>query len=189
MKKAFLGEGLGLLISSIFSLALPAEATTHNITVNGSSFAPAMLTIEMGDTVIWENQDDFFPHTTTSDLSFFDPNYWNGLLASLGDTFDFTFNNAGTFTYHDESDTGTGTIIVQASGATPVIRLDSAHIMGGQFFFSAAGLTVGKTNVLEASTDLTRWVAIQTNIADGAALTFTNAASLPGCCFRLIELP
>ena len=64
-----------MFIGLILSIALPAEATTHYVTVNGSSFSPATLTIEPGDTVVWDNVDDLFPHTTTSDLSMFDPNY------------------------------------------------------------------------------------------------------------------
>ena len=55
--------------------------------------------------------------------------------------------------------------------------------------FAASGLTVGKTNVLWASTNLTDWVAMQTNVAANASLTFTNAITLPHRFFRLAELP
>ena len=188
MKKAFLSASLGLLTGLIVSIALSAEATTHNVTVNGSSFAPAALTIEAGDTVVWENGDAFFSHTTTSDLSIFDNNYWNGVLVDQGDTFAHTFNDAGTFTYSDQLDSGTGTITVILA-APPGIVLASARQESSQFLFDATGLTVGKTNVLEASTNLTSWAAIQTNVADNASLTFTNTTTLPSRFFRLMELP
>jgi hypothetical protein len=67
--------------------------------------------------------------------------------------------------------------------------LESARQEGSQFLFAATGLTVGKTNVLQASTNLTSWVAIKTNVANNASLAFTNATALPGRFFRLVELP
>lgn len=167
---------------------MPAEAATYHVTVNGSSFSPATLTIEPGNSVVWENLDDIFSHSTTSDLSVIDPNYWNGLLVNSGDTFGFTFNNVGTFTYHDQLDSGTGSITV-IPPLPPVIILESARNEGGQFLFAATDLTAGKTNVLQASTNLTSWAAIQTNVADRASLTFTNATTLPRHFFRLVKLP
>ena len=97
-----------MLTSLILLAALPAEAATYHVTVNGSSFSPDALTIDVGDSVVWENLDDTSAHSTTSDLSVIDPNYWNGLLVNSGDTFEFTFNNVGTFTYYDQLDSGTG---------------------------------------------------------------------------------
>ena len=189
MKKVVLSGSFGLLISLIFSIARPAEAATHNVTVNGSHFSPAALTIEAGDTVVWEDQDSFGdPHTTTSTLPFLNPNYWRGILVDPGDTFAHTFSNVGTFNYFDEADTGTGTITVILP-APPGIVLESPRKEGSQFLFDATGLTVGKTNVLQASTNLTSWTAIKTNIADNTSMTFTNATTLPRRFFRLLELP
>ncbi len=188
MNRKFLSANFGLLFSLILAVALPAEAATHNVTVNGSSFSPAALTIEAGDTVVWENADAFFSHTTTSDLPLFNPNYWHGVLVDQGDTFTLVFNNVGTFSYHDQLDAGTGTITVTLP-APPGIVLASPRKEGGQFLFEATGLTVGKTNVLQASTNLTNWVAIKTNVADNASMTFTNATTLPRRFFRLMERP
>ena len=188
MHKLFLSASLGLLAGLIFLIAPPAEAAIHNVTVNGSIFSPANLTIEVGDTVVWENLDDSSSHSTVSALPFLNPNYWNGLLVDQGDTFAHTFNNAGTFTYSDQFDTGTGTITVTPPAPLGIV-LASPRKEGGQFLFEATGLTVGKTNVLEASTNLTSWAAIKTNVADNASMTFTNASALPSRFFRLVELP
>ena len=178
----------GLIISFIFFLALAAKAATHYVTVNGSNFSPDTLTIDVGDTVVWENTDDTFSHTTTSDLSFFNPNYWDGLLVSQGDTYGVTFNNTGVFTYHDKQDSGTGSITVTLP-APPGILLEAPRLQGSQFLFDATGLTVGKTNVLMATTNLTSWVAIHTNVAVATSLTFTNPTALTHHFFRLLELP
>jgi plastocyanin len=180
--------GFALIITLFLLLAQSALATTYNITVNGSLFSPDTQTINTGDTVVWQNADDTFSHTTTSDLSPSNPNYWSGLLVNFGDTFSHTFNNVGTFTYHDQSDTGTGSITVIVP--TPsMILLAAPRVNGSQFLFDATGLTVGKTNVLQTSTNLTSWVTITTNVAATASLTFTNATALPRRFFRLIELP
>jgi len=188
MKKKLSSGGFGVLTSLILWVASPAEATLHNVTVNGSSFSPAILTIDVGDTVVWENLDDTSAHSTTSDLPPSNPNYWNGLLVNSGDTFGLTFNIVGTFTYHDQLDSGTGSITV-LKPAPPVINLASVRNEGGQLLFAATGLTVGKTNVLQASTNLTGWLPIQTNVAANASMTFTNATALPRRFFRLVELP
>lgn len=190
MNQSFLSGGFGLFTSLIFSAALPSLAATYHVTVNDSGFAPTSLTIEAGDTVVWENVDESdFPHTTTSDLQLFDPNYWNGLLAGLGDTFSYTFNNGGIFTYSDQLGAGTGLITVNQPSGPSAITLESPRLIAGEFLFEATGLTGGKTYVLSGSTNLTSWGSIATNVAASTSTTFTNATALPHQCFRLIELP
>jgi plastocyanin len=184
----FVYGSFGMLAGFLLSVALPAEAATYFVTVNGSGFSPATLEIEPGDTVIWENGDDIFSHSTTSDLALFDPNFWNGLLVDVGDTFALTFNNLGTFTYHDVLGSGTGTISVSLP-TPPGILLESVRQEGSQLLFAATGLTPGKTNLLQASTNLTAWVPIRTNVANDVSLTFTNTITLPRRFFRLAELP
>lgn len=176
------------LAGLMMALSGPAGAANYYVSVNGSAFSPATVIIQAGDTVTWENTDDFFPHTTTSDLSISSPNYWGYLLVGQGDTCDVTFNSVGTFTYHDELDSGTGTIIVNAAAPANIV-LGAARRAGSQFVFDVTGLTVGKTNVLQGSTNLTSWAAIQTNVASASALTLSNAITLPRRFYRLAELP
>ena len=188
MKKAFVSGSFSLLAGLIFSLAIPMEAATYNVSVNGSHFSPAAVTIEVGDTVVWENLENNFPHTTTSDLTIFNPNYWRGVMVDQFDTFAHTFNNVGTFTYYDELDSGTGSVTVILP-TPPGIVLESPRKEGNKFLFDATGLTVGKTNVLLASTNLTSWTAISTNLADSTSMTFTNATTMSRRFFRLLERP
>jgi plastocyanin len=58
-------------------------------------FEPATLTIKKGTQVVWTNMSDA-PHTVTSDNGTF--NTSSNLTENQ--TFMFTFNTAGTFTYH-----------------------------------------------------------------------------------------
>ena len=176
------------LIMLLIAAALPLRADTFYILVDDFAFSPATQTIQVGDTVTWINNDgNDFPHTTTSTLPFGNANYWNGLLAGVGDDFSHTFANAGTFTYTDQSGSGTGTIMVAT--APTAITLDAPRIVSGKFIFNAAGLAAGKTNVVQASTNLISWTAISTNVATGATATFTNPASVPTRLFRVLQLP
>jgi plastocyanin len=69
------------------------DPTTHSVDINGFAFNPSQLTIAVGDTVTWTNSDST-SHTATADDGTFD----SGNLAN-GDTFSFTFTEAGTFSY------------------------------------------------------------------------------------------
>ena len=188
MKTAFVSGSFSLLTGLIFTLTIPIKAADAYVTVNGSHFSPANVTIEVGEKVTWENLEDNFSHTTTSTLPFFNANYWRGIMVDQFDTFAHTFNSVGTFTYLDETDSGTGSVTVILP-APPGIVLESPRKVGNQFLFDATGLTVGKTNVLQASTNLTSWTAISTNLAAASSMTFTNATTLSRRFFRLLELP
>ena len=76
-----------------------APASTAKVQIieqNGKySFSPATLMITKGTTVVWTNMSDA-PHTVTSDTNAF--NTPSNLTQNQ--TFMFTFNTAGTFTYH-----------------------------------------------------------------------------------------
>jgi len=78
----------------------PVSGSTQMLMItndsNGSfGFNPSTLTIKVGTTVIWKNVSSA-PHTVTSDDG---QTFDSGNLA-VGDTFRFTFKNAGTFSYH-----------------------------------------------------------------------------------------
>ena len=64
---------LGLLSwSSCPSAAAEApKPATHTVTIDGTSFQPAMLTVKPGDSIVWVNKDPF-PHTATSEAGGFD---------------------------------------------------------------------------------------------------------------------
>lgn len=71
-----------------------ANAATIDISIQNMAFNPDMLTIGIGDTVRWTN-NDFFMHTVTSDTNLFD----SGTLFG-GNQFSFTFDATGSYDYH-----------------------------------------------------------------------------------------
>ena len=70
------------------------EASGTEVTIADFAFDPGDLTVSVGDTVTWTN-DDGTEHTVTSDDDAFDSGDISG-----GDTFEQTFDEAGEFAYH-----------------------------------------------------------------------------------------
>ena len=111
-----------LIASLVVSMAFlafsapPAKAaTTVDGTIAGSAFSPTPITIQVGDTVRWTN-NDAVTHTVTSDTSVF-----NSGSISNGGTYSYTFTMPGTYGYHCSIHPSmTGEIIVQStSGSAP----------------------------------------------------------------------
>lgn len=78
------------------------------VEIEDFAYVPGTLTIKVGTTVTWTNKDTV-RHTVTSDNGLFD----SGLFGK-GETFSFTFTEAGTYTYHCTPHPNMkGTIIVE----------------------------------------------------------------------------
>jgi plastocyanin len=75
---------------------LPAEETTE-VFIQDFVFDPPHIQVAVGDTVTWTEGADPEPHTATADDETFD----SGVLEE-GDTFEFTFEEAGEFSYFCE---------------------------------------------------------------------------------------
>jgi hypothetical protein len=73
---------------------------------------------------------------------------------------------------------------------TPVLGAAELNLANGQFIFSATGLSVGSTNILQACADLNsaNWVSVATNVATGGTGSFTNAVVASRQFFRLVQL-
>ena len=87
--------------------AEPAAASGSSVLINGFSFRPKELNIAKGTSVTWTNQEPT-KHTVISD----DGKFESTVMAE-GKSWSYTFNDAGTFTYHCSIHPGmTGTVIV-----------------------------------------------------------------------------
>ncbi len=129
-------QSVGLLVGMVFTLIgcgktpptpsavsattrtpLSSETVaTNTVSLTESNFVPTVIKIAAGTTVTWTNKDTV-PHTISSD-----PYPTNTALAGFdsvqpiepGQTYSFTFERAGTWTYHDQLRPGsyTGAVIV-----------------------------------------------------------------------------
>jgi plastocyanin len=70
------------------------------VEIENLAFGPSEITIDVGKTIRWINRDEM-PHTATSG----DPededagSLWDSGVLAEGETFEHTFNEAGTFRY------------------------------------------------------------------------------------------
>jgi len=111
-------------------------------------------------------------------------------------TTDVTNLVAGNYTltaiaYDNLGATATNSINILVQNPVP-ITLTALKLAAGRFSFNAAGLTAGKTNIVQVSTNLAsaaNWVSIATNVSSAASESFTNVVSGGRGFFRLLQLP
>jgi plastocyanin len=109
-----------LLLAGIITVLRPNPVgAAVTVSMQNIAFVPPTLTVSIGTTVTWTNQDTV-SHTTTSDAA---PAWDSGIL-NKGASFSFTFTKAGTFTYHcNVHPTMHGTITVTpAASPTPTMH-------------------------------------------------------------------
>lgn len=87
----------------------PHEGQAKAISIQGSSFQPATITVKKGTTVTWTNQDSVSHTVTNDDSGASGPN--SGLLGQ-GQKYSFTFDTAGTFMYHCNTHTSMHGVVV-----------------------------------------------------------------------------
>jgi plastocyanin len=99
-------------------ISRPALAATSVVQMVNFRFQPQILTIHVGDTVLWTNTTSTF-HTTTSSNGLWD----SGLFSRPG-TFAVTFPNAGSYGYFctPHRNSGMVAIISHTSHETPTGR-------------------------------------------------------------------
>ena len=102
-----------LLLAGPLNVTVNAQQTapaTMAVKIDNFSFSPATLTVPVGTTVIWTNQDDI-PHTVVSTD---DPRAFRSKVLDTDEKFSYTFTKAGTFAYfcsvHPKM---TGTVLVK----------------------------------------------------------------------------
>ncbi len=84
----------------------PTQTTSNEIAISNFAFNPGSLTVPVGTTVTWTNNDSV-THSVKSGT-------FSSPALAPGDTFQQTFNTAGTFKYSCSIHPSmTGTIIVQ----------------------------------------------------------------------------
>jgi len=90
----------------------PQAPAAVTISEQNLRFNPGTVTVPVGTTVTWINNDpQGLPHTSTSDSGL-----WDSGNMAVGQSYSHTFNQPGTFAYHctlHQAQGMTGTIVVQ----------------------------------------------------------------------------
>ncbi len=86
-----------------------STGTASNVvTIANMSFSPSTITVKVGTTVTWKNNDGY-AHTVTSD----DGTNFNSGNLGAGASFSYTTKTVGTFDYHCNIHSGmSGTLVV-----------------------------------------------------------------------------
>jgi plastocyanin len=121
MKRKYIFIDLLLIGAAICSSVLCSKTSSYNsgsnnppptgsnsVSIYNMAFTPGSLSVSVGTTVKWTNNDGVTHTVTANDGSSFD----SGPIAA-GASFSFKFMTAGTFNYHCTIHSGmTGTIVV-----------------------------------------------------------------------------
>lgn len=91
---------------------------TEKVSMGDNFFAPSSLTIKAGTTVVWTN-NGVNPHTVTSGTPTSPGTLFDSGTLTMGQTFTFKFENAGTFPYfcRIHASMMTGTIVVTSASS------------------------------------------------------------------------
>jgi plastocyanin len=95
MTHAFSLSRIGLRFAVAAILAIPitaAHCEDATVSIDNFTFSPAELTVKVGTTVTWKNQDDI-PHTVVSAGKF------KSQALDTDDSYAFTFTAAGDYAY------------------------------------------------------------------------------------------
>jgi plastocyanin len=106
MRSNFLVLGVILILGAVAVSGCTSQSS-NTITIQNSSFNPSMLTITAGTTVTWVNKANGTMDVTSDSGLFSSGNITNG------QSFNYTFNDTGTFPYHSSINPSmTGQILV-----------------------------------------------------------------------------
>lgn len=126
-------SGMPLLLAALlagiaFGGWRDAAAANQSVSIDGFAFLPGTVSVAVGETVTWRNDQPNTPHTVSSDTAgAFD----SGSL-STGNTFAQTFSAAGSFAYHCNIHPGmSGLVIVTGAAATTPVPTAAAATATG----------------------------------------------------------
>jgi amicyanin len=91
----------------------PPLASGNAVTIQNFAFNPQTITISVGETVTWTNQDSA-PHSVMDDPGLPDVSGLSSAVLSKGGSYSFTFDQAGTWNYYCSIHPSMkGTVVVQ----------------------------------------------------------------------------
>jgi plastocyanin len=99
-----------------------SSGSTVTVEIKDNSFKPSLLNVPVGTTVVWHN-NDALSHSVVSDIQ---GQFESGKIKK-GEEFAFTFNSAGSFSYHCGIHQGMkGTVTVKETAAATGTQLPSS---------------------------------------------------------------
>jgi LPXTG-motif cell wall-anchored protein len=168
-------RSVAIVAATLLALAalLPAfAADTVTVSMKDFKFEPKTITVRVGDTVTWKN-DDQAPHTAQADDGSFDSDDMGA-----GQSFSFTATKAGTFPYYCEYHGGpngagmAGTLVVQEAAAQPQPTTAPAAAATPTGTIQVADQRVVNNTITVAKATISQdgWIAVHKAGPDGQLL-------------------
>jgi plastocyanin len=127
-----------LVLTAALLAAGGAGADTRTVQITKSAITPANITVQLGDTVTWRNNDTATHQVVADDGSFASP------VLKSGETFSFTFVKNGKVNYRDDfARTHRGSVTVTGSPASVTLNASTSTIVYGESA-SLSGQTSGQ---------------------------------------------
>ena len=109
MNRNFLVFGV-LLVLGVVAVSGCTSQSPNTVTIQNASFIPATMNVTVGTTVMWINKANATQDVVSDNGLFNSGNLTNGM------SYNYTFNQSGTYPYHSSINPSmTGTIIVSSS--------------------------------------------------------------------------
>ena len=109
MNRNFLVFGV-LLVLGVIAVSGCTSQSPNTVTIQNASFVPASMNVTVGTTVMWINKANATQDVVSDNGLFNSGNLSNGM------SYNYTFNQSGTYPYHSSINPSmTGTIIVSSS--------------------------------------------------------------------------
>jgi plastocyanin len=117
-------------------MLLPVEAQSSMVGIQNYVFRPGTMTVPVGATVTWTNNDPF-AHTTSSDSG-----VWDSGPLNPGASFSHTFTTAGVFSYHCHIHPFMqGTIVV---GSAPPVTAPAVSVQPSTVIVGSTAIATGR---------------------------------------------
>ena len=109
MNRNFLVFGV-LLVLGVVAVSGCTSQSPNTVTIQNASFIPATMNVTVGTTVMWINKANATQDVVSDNGLFNSGNLTNGM------SYNYKFNQSGTYPYHSSINPSmTGTIVVSSS--------------------------------------------------------------------------
>ncbi|MCW5908600.1 MAG: lamin tail domain-containing protein [Chitinophagales bacterium] len=118
-----------LLLSLMALAVIQLHATIHTVTVNSNFFSPASITIQAGDTIVWNCVSGC--HNVNGSTTTFpsNPASFGNSVACSPWVYTFIFNTTGIYSYQCDPHSGSGmTGVITVNAATPTVVIPNVWI-------------------------------------------------------------
>ncbi|MEO0788247.1 MAG: lamin tail domain-containing protein [Bacteroidota bacterium] len=172
-----------ILLSALFATGLLMAQTNHRVEVRSNVFDPENITIQVGDTITWENVDGFHNVNGSQDDYPDNPVGFGNGTASAPWSYEFVFDTEGFYEYQCDPHVFlgmVGTVTVQAGGGDESVVITEIMYNPPESNMDSLEF-IELYNPNTTAVDLTGWT-----VSDGFDLDFPAGTVIPAEDFLIL---